>query len=723
MQQIRRQFEPVRVLPVERSPYAPSYGLHFPTPSPMLPERSPLVPQILAARKWTLIACTLAGLGVALAYAFTQTPVYRAHTAIEIQRLNDNVLNSRDVDPSVGMDTSSQAYVLTQMRVLQSDPVLRLVLQKVDPTAAGQTLGPHRLTVHDLAAGLKVSGTEASHVLDITYDSTDPQIAARILNTLGNEYIQQDLESRIDRSRQTATWLNQQMDDLKQKLRKSEAALQDYARRSNLILAPDQSSAADARLRLLENDLEKAEAERITKQAAYENVQGGDEELATLPDPADQEYQMKLSELRRTQTELLAVFKPDYYKVKRVEAQIREVQTAEARHKDAVLRRIKDEFDSGKRREELLQKAYAQQARVVTDQSAKTVDYEVLKREVETNRQVYEAMLQKVKGFHIASAMLSSNARVIEPADVPFRPALPNKPLDAVLGLLTGFFAGIALVMLRRRNETIRQPGDTRLAIHTQELGVIPSAKTERRLLKASGEFAVERMVSQIAPTVVGESFRSARASLVFASERSGSSVFLISSLTSGEGKTTVVSNLGISLAEVGKRIVLIDADQSRPRLHSIFEVSNRFGLADVLKDNRDLKDIPSSSFVTATEIEGLHVLPSGSGTPGSSRLLYSGKMVNLLKRLRNEFEMVLVDTPPLMLLSDARVLGRLTDGVILVFRAGKTTMESAQAVHQQLSEDNIDVVGTILNDWTPENGTGPYPYTKYEYHERIGRS
>ena len=706
---------------ISRTAFSPSYGMQFPTPAPAQPERPALAAQILSAGKWTLLACTLAGLGIAIAYSLTQTPIYRAHTAIEIQKLNDNVLNSRDVDPTVGLDTSSQSYVLTQMRVLQSTPLLTLVAQKVDPPAPGQPLGPHKLTARELVSGLKVSGTEASHVLDISYDSTDPKIAASILNVLGVEFIKQDLQSRIDRSHQTSTWLNEQMDELKLRLKRSETALQEYARRSNLILAPDQSSAADARLRLLENDLERAESERIAKQAAYENVNGGDTDLATVPDPADQEYQMKLTELRRSQAELLAVFKPDYYKVKRVEAQIRELENSEAKHKTSVLHRMKDEFDSGKRREELLQKAYSQQARIVVDQGAKTVDYEVLKREVETNRQVYEAMLQKVKGFHIASAMLQSNARVIEPADVPLFPAFPNKLLNAILGLIGGLFGGLALVLLRRRTETIRQPGDTRIALHTQELGVIPSARGERKLLKSSGAFAVERLVSHAGTSVVGESFRAARASLIFASERSGSSVFLVSSLASGEGKTTVVSNLGLSLAEVGKRVILVDADQSRPRLHSIFGVTNGFGLADVLKDDRELEDIPSSAFIYKTPEEGLFILPSGHGTPGSSRLLYSSRMAALLDRLKREFEMVLVDTPPLMLLSDARVLGRLTDGVILVFQAGKTTLESAQAVHQRLSEDNISVIGTILNNWTPDDSSGAYPYSREEYADRFG--
>jgi succinoglycan biosynthesis transport protein ExoP len=716
----RQYLDNLPVLRTEDAALSPGQTITFP-PRPV-PEGSSYFFQLVAARKWAIIACMLAGTGIAVAYASYRTPVYRAHSAIEVQRLNDNVLNSRDLDPSLGMDTSPQSYLLTQVRVLQSTPLLTRVLQKVNPADSDNEAGKRGLTVGSLAAGLKVTGTEASQVLDITYDSTDPRLAAEVLNVLGSEFIEQDIEEKIERRNRTSKWLNQQIDELRQKLKTSEAALQDYARRSHMVLAADQSNAADARLRLLENDLEKAEAERIEKQAAYENVNGDDNTLATATDPAEQEYQMKLTELRRSLAELLAVYKPDYYKVKRVQAQIKETESAEAKHSESALQRMKKEYDSGRRREELLEKAYSQQTKVVTDQGAKAVDYEVLKREVETNRQVYEAMFQKVKSYHIASAMLSSSGRVIEPADIPLHPALPNRPMDIALGGISGLFGGLMLAILKRRTPAIRVPGDTRHFLHTQELGVIPSVR-KKGFMKSSGEFVVEKMLLHEEPPAVAESFRATRASLIFASESTGSSVFSVSSVESGEGKTTVVSNLGISLAEVGKSVVLIDADQGRPKLHSIFDVPNRFGLADLLRDKREIKDIPSSGFIGATQVPGLCVLPSGNRMVGASSLLYSARMASLLVRLRREFDMVLVDTPPLTLLSDARVLGRLTNGVILVFRAGKARLESAQAVHQQLSEDNIPIIGTILNDWRPAKGSGLYSYQQGEYEGRTSRA
>ena len=677
---------------------------------------------LVRSRIWLIAALTCIGGLIAGFYARMQTPMYRTHLAIEIQPSNDNLLNSRELDPSARQDNSSQTFLVTQTRVLQSHSLVERVVHNLaldPPTTVPQSKTARReLTPQEIIANLHVSGSESSRIMDVYYDSTDPVLASRIANALGDEYIKQDLEVRIESSRKTSAWLDSELNGLRDKLKQSETALQAYARKAHLLFAGDQMTRSDTRLQLLEGDLAKAAADRISKQATYENTTSGSEDLATQNDATFNAYQEKLAELSRQRAELLAVYKPEYFKVKRIDAQIKQLESTLQQHKSEAMSKVKGNYESEKRREQLLERAYGEQAEAVSSESLKRVDYALLKQDVETNRQIYEAMLQKVKGFHIASAMLTTNARVIDPAMVPVRPSKPNTPMDIALGLLSGFFAGLGIAVVGRRAGSIQDPGDSRYYLQAKELAVIPSTKT---IVRNKSLAAPEERETH---TMLTEAFRSARASLLAPMNgRISPHVTVISSINPTDGKTTVVTNLGISLAEVNRRVLLIDADLHRARLHLVFDVDNRFGFSDILGGSMDIRSLPAAMFAKPTGFPGVYVMPLGQSPRNTSRLFYSSRMKELLARARDEFDSVLVDTPPLMLMSDARVLGRLSDGLVLVLRAGKTTPESAMEIQQRLEDDGVRMLGTILNDWNPNSSqSGQYSYTKADnayFHDR----
>ena len=569
----------------------------------------------------------------------------------------------------------------------------------------------------------------------------DPQLAADFANTLATEYIEQNLEARWKTTQHTGEWLTRQMEDLRIKLEKSEEQLQNYARLSGLQFTSEKDNAAELKLKQLQEELSKAQADRIAKQSRYELAAGASPESLSevLDDSSLRDHQAKLRELRQQMAELTTSFTAAHPRVKKVEAQIMALEAELGKERANIVRRINNDYQAALRREKLLAASYAAQARLMAEQADKVTHYNILKREVDTNRQLYENMLQRVKEAGIASALRASNVRVVDPARRPGGPYKPNVQGNTMLGLLTGLLlGGVLVIALERMDRTVQSPGDVSFYLNLSELGVIPSGQAElsrllysrkRRKLgsaESSGKAleqahtAIELATWQRKPSLVAESFRAALTSILFSGQNGDRPrVIVFTSPNPGEGKSTVVSNLGIALAEINQRVLLIDGDLRKPRLREIFSLSGQTGLSDLLRQKQPMNGLPVEGLVVETAIPGLHVLPSGTQSAASTNLLYSPRMAELLQLTRHHFDTILIDTPPMLHIPDARVLGRLADAVILVVRANRTTRDATRAAHQRLAEDGTPVLGTILNDWNPKRTPG---YGYYRYYDRYYR-
>jgi succinoglycan biosynthesis transport protein ExoP len=703
--------------------------------------------QIVLRRKGTIaIFAAVCGL-LAFALTLPQTRLYRAHASLEFAGLNDNVMNTRDVDPTATGDNSSQAFINTQARVLESKPLLERVVRKVKANAKPSDVPSRRraldgLTVNSLYARLTVRPAEVTKLIDINVDSPDPDTAAELANTMASEYMALSTEARWNSTRQTAVWLSQQLTDARTKLEQAEGALQEYARHSNLVFNGDEgSSISQARLREIQDEYSRAQADRVGKQAVFESLlaEKPDALTASLKDGALQEYQLKLSDLNRQLADLSTTYQPSYPKVQRLKSQIEQLSTDYKKQHEGVISRLQNDYRTAARREEMLAKSFQSQQGVVTKEAATTVDYNILKREAETNRTIYEGMLQKVKSYGIASAIQPSNIRVIDPAEPPSFPYKPNVALISTFGVLGGLFMGLVWVGVRDKGDIhVEYPGQTQAVLRAHELGVVPSARLDpyisggKRPKELQGVRGVRDNGMPLAlhkrfetamwfckSSLVAESIRSIRTSMLSAQGVAGSSrVSVFTSLAPGHGKTSIVSNLGIAYSELGMRVLMIDADIRSPGLHRVFGMRNERGLTTVLQneDAHSGSELP----VQATDVPYLSLLSSGpytTGTPSSS-LFHSERMANLLDRLRGEYDTILIDTPPLTL-TDARVLGHLSDGVVIVLRAGEVRLDSVLAAEQRLAQDGSPVLGTVLNDWDPRsNGYGVYPerYHKSTY-------
>jgi polysaccharide biosynthesis transport protein len=714
----------------------------------------------LLRHRMTLLTVVLVGLLAALVISLVQTPIYRVRTSLEIQSGNFLEMKGSDSGGTSASDAAVESYLETQVKLLQSESLIEHVIDKMKlhkerPTTPWGIFaaGVHRLfffsntarlpereqLIRQVERNLTVQSSGNSRLLEVLYESPDPKVAADFANTLVSEFIELTQEERWKAAQGTAEWLTNHLDQMKQQLEASEAQLQDYAETSGLSYTSEKESLAENRLKQLQDELSKAQADRIAAQARFEEARtkSADSLPEILEDQTMREDRQKLTELQRQYAELSATLTPAHYRVQRVQAQIDELKAQIKKERTNVLGRISNEYAAAALREKLLSEAHANQEKLVADQSSKAIHYDTLKRDVDSNRRLYEAMLQRVKEASLAAAMRDSNVMVIDRARPPLLPYRPSLAMNSAIGLLSSLFLGFAFVLLRERvNRRISAPGEAHVYLDLPELGVIPLDEGAALPWHETKRLQLHRAARAPLPTAVGVSSNGGpelatwkrKPSLIAECARTTLTsillpnhdgelpqVVVLTSPCQGDGKTTVACNLSTAVAEIGRKVLLVDGDLRRPRLHKVFGVANNWGLSDLLWRDTPLETSPIAQLVRPTEVSWLCLLPAGNCSVPPTNLFYSPRMSGLLARLRREFDMIMIDAPPMIHLADARVLGRLSDGVILVVRAGQTTTESARSAIQRFAEDGTRVLGTVLNSWDPRT-TGAYGYGNYNY-------
>lgn len=710
--------------------------------------------RLIMRRKWTIIGCLLLGMAAGIVTLMIQTPIYEARVSMEVQNFNQDFLDVGKVDPTT-VNYEADSYLQTQIKMIQSDGLLDRVVARVPFHAQNaDTLPPDRPSFlrtlfrgpqvkpqmpREKAIGLAISnlrvrGSGMTRLIEVYCDGTDPQFAADFCNTLAAEYLQQSLEVRWNSAQRVTNWLTEQLAGLKKTLEGSEEKLNQFTRSTGMISALDRDNVPAQRLTQLQDEMLRAQADRVVKQSKFELLSSSPPE--SLPEVLDdvslRDYQMRLVDLRRQYAELSASLTANHPQVKKVEAQLRELASGFTTRRSNIIARIRNEYETACRREALLGNAYAAQAKLVSEQTTKNMQFTALKRDVDTTRDMYDSMLRRFKEAGVAAAMRVSNIRVVDQAKAPPFPDRPNRKLHLGLGLTGGLLFGLGFIFFRENLDSrLNGPGDAKYYLNLPELGLIPAAKVDpafaelrRRArgpqLSISGNGtprrslpdSVELVSWQCKHSLAAESYCSALTSILFWGERENGKqpqVVLITSPGPQDGKTTTITNLGISLTAIlsgaNRRVLLIDADLRRPRLHRIFGLLENQGLCELLRDARPPEEFPLDDFVRQTDIPGLWVLPSGMANGMVASLIHSERFTMLLARLRREFDAILLDAPPMLYVSDARVLARRADSVILVVRAGHTSRELAMLAREQLQDDGNPLLGTILNDWNPKKG------------------
>jgi succinoglycan biosynthesis transport protein ExoP len=672
-------------------------------------------------RHWLVFAsivftCTATSLAVTL----SKPPVYRARALVEVMGMNENFLNLHSMDPNTANGDapgSGEMYLRTQIEILQSETVVGRVVDKLhlasrpeyqrsDGSAlAGiyRALGaapaisakPRERAIDEALSNLRVQPSKQASMLTIAFSSTDREFAAAFVNELTKQYAEEALQSRWQASKRTGEWLHSQLSDVRRNLESSEAALQAANRNLGMMATDNRGSVAEEKLRQIQQELSKVEADRIDKQSLFEMTKTNSQNLpAVLDDGPLREYQMKLADLRRQEAEQSVLLTPSSYKVQRLHAQIQELEATLVKERQNIASRIRNSFESATVRENLLRTLYAKQTSEVEELSRKMASYNTLKHAVDSNRLMYDSMLQKVNDAGVASAIRATNIRVVDPARAPTTPSEPNMPLNLGIGFSGGLLFGLCWIALREStNSRLSKPGGASILLRVPELGVVPTIKrTPQSQLSLTGSGGKANM-----PSLLADSFRSIVTSILCSGRPAR--VLTVTSPSPGDGKTTISANLAASFAGIGQKVLLIEGDPRSQRLQETLGSAGKKGLSDLLTQNVQVDDAELSSYVQPTQLPGVSLLSNGTRPEDIVFLLYSRKIELLLQQLRRKYDTIIFDTPPLLLAPEARVCGRLSDGVVLVVRAEKTTREMAIACHSRLAEDGTLLLGTILND------------------------
>ena len=694
----------------------------------------------LLRRRWLLLLCGLAGFVIGFLLTVPTEPHYVAHTSLDIQSLNENFMNMRAVDPTgASGNYSAESNLQTDIKLVQSEELLDRVARKMklDSNAVVPSrdlwsrwlgkLGVAPRThsrdalIDQIARSIKVKPIGLTRLIEVECESTDPATAAEFCNTLAHEYLDQDFEIRAQTAQQTSTWLTKQVGDVRTSLQRKEDALLQYARANKILYNQETDSVNQEKLKQDQLELSRAEADRISKQSVHELMHSSSpDSLAPVLDSGPlKEYEVKLSQLEQEKAELTATLTPKHPKVLKLQAQIDELRGSIDREKQAILGRISNDYQAAKARESLLKNGYQAQENIVADEVAKATQFKMLRQDMDSERVIYDSLMQRVREAGLVTMMRATPVRVVDRARPPAIPVSPHRTTTAALGFLFGGIFGIGFVFWSDRNHPrLQSPGDSQQRLNLVELGVVPSSRLDK-LTRSSSNLAMITLENE--RSLLAESYRAAMNSILFHSEKSkGASAIVVSSPNVEEGKTTIVCNIGIALAETKRRVILVDADLRRPRLHKAFGIENTFGLSDVLSVNADGGDVdvdtvPLQQLLTPTAVPHLSIVTCGSkGSANISSLLHSRMLARLLVRLRREADIVLIDTPPLLHISDARVIGRIADGMVLVFRSRSTSVESAEAVQQMLGRDSIRVIGAVLNDFNPATEAKYRYYNSY---------
>jgi succinoglycan biosynthesis transport protein ExoP len=712
--------------------------------------------------RWVVALCALLGILASFVFNLTTLPVYRARTSLDIQNLNGNFMNMNTISPTGGTDSSStEAYVQTQIKLLQSDTLLDRTVTRLEAEPhpsyiqrddlisqlkrtfhipGGESLA-YQTLIEDAARQVKVKPLGVTRLVEITCDSWNAAFSAKFCNTLTQEFKDEDLDVRSTEAQRTSEWLTRQVADVRVKAEESQKKLEAATGGNNLAYVQD-NSVGEERLRQMQAELVKAQADRMEKEA--QSGVADSASATTLPSVLDnpnyRQLQQQLTDLQNKVAELVPPLTEENPKVIHLRSEIKQVQAELASERNTSTSRMGNELSAARHREALLRAAYNAQMQTVSSDMGQAAKVNLLRGEVTSEQQLYQTLLSRAKEAGFASAMQATTIRVVDTARVPRIPVSPRRIPAAGVGLLLGSAFGIGFAFFKDRNSDVfRLPGDAPRFLHVQELGVIPTADTGHRKSAVASIQAARSLGRDIEGdssqgnalalarwqdhfSIVAEAYRNTTFSILLSEATTRRArVYVISSPNAGEGKTTVTSNLGVALSQSKRRVLLIDADLRKPGLHRALHMSNEFGLRNLLREEIDINKAPITELCRTTRVPNLSLLSSGTGSEEVVELLHSPIVGDLLGRLSRDFDMILIDTPPMLHMADARIIARQADGAILVLRAASTSREQAEDARNLFDHDRVRLVGTILNRFDPSaEGRSGYYSSYYRYKEQI---
>ena len=705
--------------------------------------------RVLQQYRWLILGVALAALTAALVFTFTRTPMYTAEAILLIERQAPRVLKAQEDTQSTQPDYyGAGEFYKTQYELLRSRDLAAMALRGSDVEA--ELIGKQQKNQRDADKGnkgligklqsdranknpslrnntadesnagsigtylamLSVTPVQGTSLVKIGFSSADPKLSARLANLHSAAYSRYGLEMRAKANHHALNFLQKKLLDLKERVEKSEAALNRYRKDKGIISLDDKENLVIDRLTDLNNRLTEAEAERIAIETQIHVIRKGDSDSlpAIAASAMVQGLKGELSRLQSEYSQLAKEFKPGYPRLDKVKAQMDNAQTQLAGEISAEARRIEAAYQSARAKENELRSRLQEQKKTTFDLKDAGVQYTILGREVDTNRQLYDSVLQRFKEMSVAAEVRTSNVYIMEQANPPSSPSYPRKQRTLALGLLLGLAGGVGLAfLLDRLDNTLKTPEESETYLNLPSLAVIPDflklnnhgsylPHHLRRLIKRdsdeSGHGGGKELILEHHPlSIVAESYRALRTSLLLSRAAERPRTLLFTSAIRDEGKTATAVNTAIMFAQMGLNTVLIDADLRRPRCHKVLSVERDFGLTEALTGHVTLADV-----VRSTTTAHCSFVSSGSLPPNPAELLGSAKMREIIDQLRRDFDCVIFDSPPVMPVTDAVLLAQAVDGVVLVVDSQKTAKNLIREVRSKLVNIQAKILGVVLN-------------------------
>jgi polysaccharide biosynthesis transport protein len=710
--------------------------------------------RVLIKSKWVVIASVALVVGVVTISTLRTTPIYEAIGSIAINKMDPVPFNLKDSSSSV--DYYDPADMDTEVRILKSDLLALQVIRQLNldkqqefgaksktPSSSLElttdAMQPDSARTSAVLAGFKgslqVSLVPNTRIIEIRYRSPDKNLAARIVNTLANTYVEQNFKTRFESTMQASDWLSKQLVDLQIKVETSQEKLVKYQKEHEILGIDEKQNITTAKLDELNRELTVAESARMEKESIYHLVQSGDSDSIAAAANVDgtargssansallEKLREQQADLKIQVAQLSTQFGPSYPKLAQLNSQLKEVDDQIQSEMRKVAARLRGDYLAALQRETMLRGALEKQKQEANNLNESAIEYSLLKRDVDANRTLSEGLLEKLKEAGVTAGLRSNNFRIVDVARVPTAPSGPNVLRNLALALALGLSTGIGLAfLLESMDNTVRTPEQAQIVSALPSLGMIPLGSRSTRevgrrekLALASSKEAVELVTKSRPRSQMAESYRALRTSLLLTFAGGPPKVILITSALPEEGKTTTSVNSAIVLAQKGTRVLLIDADLRRPSIHKTLGMGPKLGLSNVLTGTATLPQ----AIIPSTILPALFILPAGTPPPNPAELLASTKMKNVLEELRKQYDHIVIDSPPTLSVTDAVVMSTAADAVVLVIRSGHTTKPALRRARDILMQVNARVCGVLVN---AVDLNSPDYYYHYEYQGKYG--
>jgi capsular exopolysaccharide synthesis family protein len=685
---------------------------------------------LIIKHQWLILSVTVVLASLVAFYSFKLPPVYSATCRLDVesempllQTLND-LFKSGDAD---------DAFLSTQVSILQSDELAWETIQRLKLGGAassgdkvvGIPMSAQIGAVRAFQGRLHVDRARDTRMILVSYESSNPKEAADIVNTLVANFIEHNFRTKYDASRQATGWMEDRLDELKLKVEKSEQAMMEYERENNIVSAGEQQTAASARLDDLNKNLSAAETDRLAKESTYRIVAENDAQVGFLQAGGPlAALEARELELKEAYSQTASQYGPTYPKALAIQDQLKDLDLLIARERKRAVENIRSQYEAAVQREKAISDAVARQNVEVGKVNQLLIEHNMLKRDFESNQQLYDSLLAHLKDANVSAGLRATNIHVIDRAVPPTAPIRPDKVRNVMFAIAAGLGLGVALALTREAlDNSIKCAQEIEKLTDLPTLAIVPmsqlnpghSRKIQHgpkrlSLMAQDSRFPVALSVIRKPGAPISEAYRALRTSILLSDAERPPQVLLVTSSQPGEGKTVTALNLALTMAQKGDRVLLVDSDMRRPGIARTLKLASPKGLSGILTGAHEY----GPQLLQRIEgVPSLALLPSGAVPSNPAELLCSPKMEELIKRLRQDFDHIVLDSPPVLPITDATIISSLVDGVVMVVESEKTSRAALSRACGIIEHAGGRMLGTVLNK-VDANRDGYYGYRYY---------